>query len=86
MYRILIGKKAGRFLSRLEAKSYNIISSAIIKLADFRNAKNLDIQQLKGRYAGMWRLRVGSRRVLFTVEERKEIKIWIIEDRGDVYK
>ena len=86
MYKVLIGKKAVKFLVKLNVKSYRIISDAINKLASFREVKNLDVKPLKGKYAGMWRLRIGSRRVLFTVNEvNKEIKIWIIEDRGDVY-
>jgi len=32
------------------------------------------------------RMRIASKRILFTVDElQKSIKIWIIEDRGDVY-
>ncbi len=86
VYKILIGRKASKFLARLDAKSYRIISDAINKLVNFREVKNLDLKPLKGKYAGMWRLRTGSRRVLFTVDDEiKEIKIWLIEDRGDIY-
>ncbi len=86
MYKIFIRKQAIKFLKKLEAKSYKIISETIKDIADFRKVKNLDIKPLKGKYVGMYRLRVGSRRILFTVnEEKKEIRIWIIEDRGDVY-
>ncbi|OGK25929.1 hypothetical protein A3C28_00615 [Candidatus Roizmanbacteria bacterium RIFCSPHIGHO2_02_FULL_39_9] len=86
MYTILIEKKVSKFLSRLDAKTYDIVSSHVKKLAQFRKVKNLDIKPLKGKYKHMIRLRIGSRRVLFTVNEtRKEIKIWLIEDRGDVY-
>ena len=86
MYKILIEKKATKFLSRLNSKSYRIISNSILQLAHFRQITNLDIKPLKGKFRNMLRFRVGSRRVLFTVEEKqKEIKIWIIEDRGDIY-
>ncbi|KKT74120.1 MAG: hypothetical protein UW86_C0014G0005 [Microgenomates group bacterium GW2011_GWA1_Microgenomates_45_10] len=86
MYKLLIERKAVKFLSKLDAKSYRIISNAINKLAYFGDLKNLDIKHLKGKFTGMMRLRIGSRRVLFTVDQiRKEIKIWIIEDRGDIY-
>lgn len=86
MYKVLIGKKAAKFLAKLNAKSYRIISDAINRLVSFREVKNLDVKPLKGKFDNMWRLRVGSRRVLFTINEGdKEIKIWIIEDRGDVY-
>lgn len=86
MYKLLIEKKAAKFLSRLTAKSYKIVSSAIKKLSSFHEIKNLDMKPLKGKYKNMMRLRVGSRRVLFTVDEvKKEIKVWIIENRGDIY-
>lgn len=86
MYKILLEKKAAKFLSKLDSKSYRLASNAIQKLSAFREAKNLDIKHLKGKFKHMMRLRVGSRRVLFTLDERrKEIRIWIIEDRGDVY-
>jgi mRNA interferase RelE/StbE len=86
MLTITIRKQATKFLSRLDAKSYKIISNAIKNLTEFRNKKNLDVKLLKGVYKNMYRLRVGSRRILFTVnEDTKIIKIWIIEDRGDVY-
>ena len=86
MYKILIGKKASKFLSKLNPKSYRILTNGLKKLSGFGEVKNLDIKTLKGKYENMMRLRIGSRRVLFTVDEmNKEIKIWIIEDRGDVY-
>ena len=86
MYRILIGKKAVKFLSKLDPKSYRIISKAIYKLSYLHEEKNLDIKSLKGKFKNMMRLRVGSRRILFTEDIiKKEIKIWIIEDRGDIY-
>lgn len=86
MYKLLIEKKAAKFLSKLDAKSYRIISNSIKKLAALHQATNLDIKRLKGKFNNMMRLRVGSRRVLFTVDDlNKEIKIWIIEDRGDIY-
>lgn len=86
MYKILIEKKASKFLLKLDVKSYQIISNIIIKLIHYHEVKNLDIKSLKGKFKNMKRLRIGSRRILFTVDEvKKEIKIWIIEDRGDIY-
>jgi len=86
MYKILIEKKATKFLSRLDSKSYRIVSNAIRKLSSLHEKTNLDIKPLKGKFINMARLRIGSRRILFTVNElKKEIKIWIIENRGNVY-
>lgn len=86
MYKIFIEKKATKFLSKVDAKSYHIISNTIRKLSSLHELPNLDIKPLKGRFKNMARLRIGSRRILFTVDEvKREIKIWIIENRGDVY-
>jgi len=86
MYRILIEKKAEKFLSKQDSKNYQRLSNSIRKLADFRQIKNLDIKYLKGKFKNMLRLRVGTRRILFTINEtRKEIRIWLIEDRGNIY-
>lgn len=86
MYKILIEKKAAKFLSKLNPKSYRFISNSIKKLVFFHETTNLDIKSLKGKFKNMMRLRVGSRRILFTINEaRKEIKIWLIENRGDIY-
>lgn len=86
MYKIHISKKAVKFLTKLDAKSYRIISNAVNKLSRYHEGKNLDLKVLKGKYKDMMRLRVGSRRILFTIDElKKEVRIWIIEDRGDVY-
>ncbi len=86
MYKIFVEKKVEKFLSKLDPKSYKIISNAIQKLSYFREMPNLDIKALKGKYNNMMRMRIASKRILFTINEnQKEIKIWIIEDRGDVY-
>ena len=86
MYTISVEKKAAKVLSKLDAKTYRIISKAILKLEEFNLQKNLDIKMLKGKYVGMYRLRIGSRRVFFTVDERgSKLKIWLIENRGEAY-
>lgn len=84
--KILLSKQAEKFLSRQDAKNYQRITDKIKELANIPKSRNLDIKPLKGKYANMYRLRVGSRRILFTLEEEeKTIKVWIIEDRGDIY-
>ena len=86
MYKILIEKTAAKFLSKLDAKSHQLISNVIKKLRYFQEIKNLDVKPLKGKFRGMMRLRIGTRRILFTVEGReREIKIWLIENRGNTY-
>jgi|GEM_PF-6324702 len=67
-------------------KGYRILRETILKLIKFKEIRNLDLKLLEGRYAQMWRLRVGSRRISFTIEEQnKIIKIWDISERGNLY-
>ena len=47
----------------------------------------LDIKKMKGNWKGFYRLRVGKNRVIFTVDfNSKEITIFAIGSRGDIYK
>lgn len=86
MYKVLLERQAVKFLKKLDFKNYHILSTTLRKLALFHEVANLDTKPLKGKFKGMMRLRVGSRRVLFTVDEvTQEIHVWIIEDRGDIY-
>lgn len=87
MHKILLAKKAAKFLAKLDLKACRLVSGAIQKLSNITLEKNLDIKALKGKYSNMFRLRVGSRRVLFTIDKnKKEIKIWLIGERGGVYE
>ena len=47
----------------------------------------LDIKKLKGKWEGFYRLRVGTIRVIFTVNiDNSYLEIYTIGTRGDVYK
>lgn len=75
------GRKALKFLSRCGEKERGRLVEAIGELP----AKG-DIRRLRGQVVkNMYRLRVGSHRVVF-VREGDEIKILKIDTRGDVYK
>ncbi|MBP1766625.1 MAG: RelE [Candidatus Aminicenantes bacterium] len=69
------------YLQKLDAKTKRRIFEAIDRLP----AKG-DIQRMKGRkIQNIFRLRVGSSRVLFVIEE-EVIKILDVAPRGNAYK
>jgi mRNA interferase RelE/StbE len=47
----------------------------------------LDIKKMKGDWEGFYRLRIGKNRVIFTLDsDSRDIEVYVIGARGDVYK
>lgn len=80
MYEIVIKKRAKKFIGRLPMNEKRRLVSAIQQLPSGN-----DIKQLKG-YDGLFRLRVGSYRVIYTVDNGKLV-ICVIDagNRGEIY-
>mgnify|MGYP006075004781 CR=1 FL=1 len=79
-YRIIIEKRAEKFIRIQEKKEQERLLNAISKLPE-----GTDIKKLKG--SELFRVRVGNYRVLYTIDEGiKVITIENIDNRGDVYK
>lgn len=80
-YKIIIEKKAEKFILKQPKEQQLKILSAINKLP-----VSGDIKQLKG-HPGIFRLRVGTYRILYAVDNGNLI-IYIIDvgNRGDIYK
>lgn len=79
-YRIIIEKRAEKFIRKQEKKEQERLLNAISKLPD-----GTDIKKLKG--SELFRVRVGNYRILYTIDEGiKVITIENIDNRGDVYK
>lgn len=79
-YRIIIEKRAEKFIRKQEKKEQERLLNAISKLPE-----GTDIKKLKG--SELFRVRVGNYRVLYTIDEGiKVITIENIDNRGDVYK
>ena len=79
-YRIIIEKKAEKFIRKQEKKEQERLLRAIYQLPD-----GTDVKKLKG--FDLFRLRVGSYRVIYSIDnEIKIIAIKNIDNRGDVYK
>lgn len=81
MYQIVLKKKAKKFIDKLPKNERIRIVSAIEKLPNGE-----DIKQLKG-HSDLLRLRVGEYRIIYTVDNGKCI-IFIIDagNRGEIYK
>jgi mRNA interferase RelE/StbE len=82
---VILLDNARRKIKSLPKPERQRIRAAINRLADGPHPQGLDTYPLKGRPE--WRLRVGSWRILFLVNER-EIVITVVNvgPRGDVYK
>ena len=81
MYRIIIKKKAKKFIDRLPKNERVRIVRAIEMLPNGE-----DIKKLKG-HNDLMRLRVGEYRIIYTVDNG-ELIVYIIDadNRGEVYK
>lgn len=80
MYQIVIKKKAKKFIDKLPLNERKRIVSAIEQLPNRE-----DIKKLKG-HDNMLRLRVGSYRVIYSINNGKYI-IYVIDvgNRGEIY-
>ncbi len=80
-YTINIAKKAQKFINKLDDAHQKRILNAIYRLPDTG-----DIKPMQGQ-PGLFRLRVGSYLILYTIDHGKLI-IFVVDagNRGDVYK
>ncbi len=81
MYKIIIKKKAKKFIDKLPVNERKRVVRAIEQLPNGE-----DIKKLKG-YNDLLRLRVGEYRIIYTINNG-ELIIYIIDagNRGDIYK
>lgn len=80
MYQIIIQKRAKKFIDRLPLNEKKRIVAAIERLPEGQ-----DIKPLKG-YQGLFRLRVGDYRIIYTVDHGQLI-VYVVDanSRGQVY-
>lgn len=80
-YRVIIDKPAMKFLQKQPRQQQERLLKAIYQLPDVG-----DIKPMSG-HDNLYRLRVGSYRVIYTVEnEILVVRVMTIGNRGDVYK
>jgi len=81
MYKIIIKKKAKKFIDGLPKNDRMRLAAAIEELPN-----GSDIKPLKG-HEGLLRLRVGDYRIVYTVDHG-ELIVYVIDadNRGEIYK
>lgn len=80
-YRILIERSAIKFLEKQSLEQRTRLLKAINQLPDVGDIKRLQP------FHGLFRLRVGTFRILFTIEnDALIVRVVEIGNRGDVYK
>ena len=80
MYKIIVMKKAKKFVDKLPKNERLRIAKAIEKLPNGE-----DIKRLKG-YSNLFRLRVGDYRIIYTIDNG-ELIVYVIDagNRGEIY-
>ena len=81
-YQILIGKPAEKFIVKLPKPEKERVLKAISRLPE-----GTDIKPLKGKKSkGLFRLRVGEYRIIYSVDDGKLI-VYVIDagNRGQIY-
>jgi mRNA interferase RelE/StbE len=89
-YQVEISDKASKFLEKHKTHQSSIDEKLIELIAFYDDEEDIpkpDVKKLKGKYEGLFRLRIGKVRVIFKMYRSEEvIKIIDIDNRGDVYK
>ena len=83
-FRVIILKTAEKSLERLHSDVQRRVYQALVSLED--NPRPSGIKALQGDHPG-YRLRVGSYRSLYTVDDQKQtVSVYKIGHRKDVYR
>ena len=87
MYRLRFLGRAFDDLSKIERPHQRIIKEKLLILAEDPEALKNNIKKLHGDIADLYRLRVGSYRIIFR-KDRKDLIVLIIRigHRSDVYR
>jgi mRNA interferase RelE/StbE len=85
-YEIEFSRLAIKYLESLDQKLRNRILDHLNILSEDPRKNELDIKKLQG-YPGLYRLRIGSYRIIYSIhDEILIIHVVRIGSRGDVYK
>ena len=86
MYKIELSRKAAKFYQKADTVTAKRLNLAFSRLAE-DPFQQYNIKKLSGELKGSYRLRLGDMRIIYSVDEPKNIVyIEVIGFRGDIYK
>jgi mRNA interferase RelE/StbE len=86
MFRIELSRKAAKFYQNADTITVKRLNLAFSKLSE-EPLQQHNIKKLSGELKGSYRLRLGNIRIIYSVDEIKNIiYIEVIGFRGDIYK
>jgi len=84
-YQVLIDSRAARNLAKMPKAAVERIDETIAQLS--QDPRPRGAKMLRGRLKPGWRIRVGTYRVLYRVDDaRREVLVFDIGHRRDVYR
>jgi mRNA interferase RelE/StbE len=86
MYRVVVHRRAARYLQRLPRAQRERLQSLLSDLA-LEPVHRPDVKPMVGEWKGYYRIRVGDTRIIFWLDTQ-EMTVYVdhIGPRGDVYK
>jgi len=86
MYKVIVHKRAVKYLKKVTESQKKKIKDTLLKLSTDPN-KYSGVKSMAGEWAGYMRIRIGNVRIIFWVDrDRKIIYVDHIGSRGDIYK
>ena len=86
MYKIELSLKSAKFYQKADTITAKRLNLAFSRLAE-DPFQQYNIKKLSGELKGSYRLRLGDMRIIYSVDEAKNIVyIEVIGFRGDIYK
>ncbi len=86
MYRVVVHRRAARYLQRLPRSQRERIQSLLRDLA-LEPIRSPNVKPMVGEWMGYYRIRVGDTRIIFWLDTQ-EMTVYVdhIGPRGDIYK
>ena len=86
MYKIEFLEEAYKEFKKLDRPVQEIIKNKLDKLAQNPETLKNNIKQLKGKYSGLFRLRVGNYRIIYKMDNKKLLIVIVrIGHRKEIY-
>ena len=86
MFEVFWSKKAEREYNRFDEITKKRFSKMTSVLESSPTYSGKSIKKLKGDLEGLYRYRIGSLRIIYTIDfDKKEVYIVTVDNRGDIY-